>query len=211
MPELRAGGPDHDGLSPISDPAQRRVLFEAVGRVIQATDGPLLLIVDDLQWCDRDSIEFLHYLLRSRQRSRLLVAGTARPEEVDDDHPLTTLCVGLHREGTVLTELALSRLDAESTAELAAKLTGTALSEAATALLYRETEGNPLFVVEAVRAGMTESDATPLQSPTVRAVIQTRLAKLTDGARNLLELAATVGRQFSVDILVAAGAGVARG
>ncbi len=67
--------------------------------------------------------------------------------------------------------------------------------------LFAETEGNPLFVVEAVRAGW-RTDA-PV-SRRVQTVLQARLAQLSGGARELAEVAATIGREFRVDVLAAA-------
>ncbi|HTP08786.1 MAG TPA: tetratricopeptide repeat protein, partial [Anaerolineae bacterium] len=66
--------------------------------------------------------------------------------------------------------------------------------------LYRETEGNPLFIVETVRAGAdcVEPDTLPA---TVQAVITTRLSQLSPQARELMELAAIVGREFTFEIL----------
>ena len=201
LPELRAGRPDLPALPPATDATRRRFLFEAAGRAIRATSRPLLLVLDDLQWADRDTIEFLHYLVRLRPEGPLLLVGTARSDEVRDDHPLSSLRAGLHHERT-LTEVPLSRLNAQATAELGRQLEGGPLSSSVADTLYRETEGNPLFVTEAVRAGLTDEPGKFLLSPTVRAVIQSRLGRLSEAARQVLELAAIVGRQFSLEVLI---------
>ena len=203
LPELRAGRPDLPALPPVTDATRRTFLFEAAGRAIYATSRPLLLVLDDLQWADRDTIEFLHYVVRLRPEGPLLLVGTARPEEIGDDHPLSALRAGLHHEGT-LTEVPLSRLDAPATAELGRQLEGGPLSRSVADTLYRETEGNPLFVIEAVRAGLTDKPGKFLLSPTVKAVIQSRLGRLSEAARPMLELAAIVGRQFSLEVLISA-------
>ena len=67
---------------------------------------PLLLVIDDLQWCDRDSFEWLHSFFRSEARGGILVLGTARPEETGRDHPLAGLVNGLRQSGQ-LSEFAL--------------------------------------------------------------------------------------------------------
>ena len=188
LPELRAARPDLPALPPVTDATRRTFLFEAAGRAICATSRPLLLVLDDLQWADRDTIEFLHYLLRLRPEGPLLLVGTARPEEIGDDHPLSSLRAALHHEGA-LTEVPLSRLDSKATAELGRQLEGGHLSRSVADTLYRETEGNPLFVIEAVRAGLTDKPGNPA-SPTVKAVIQSRLGRLSDAARQVSRLAA---------------------
>ena len=92
---------------------------------------------------------------------------------------------------------------------------GDSLSPATATHLYRETEGNPLFVVETVRAGWDAEQTIPSQDaapevesagrgslpPTVQAVIARRLAQLSPAARELASLAATIGREFAVDVL----------
>ena len=85
---------------------------------------------------------------------------------------------------------------------LADRLSGARLSEADVRHLYDETEGNPLFVVEALRAGWAPGSSL---SPRVQSVIEARLAQLSAPARDLVEVAAVIGREFSTDVLAAAG------
>jgi predicted ATPase len=83
LPELRPPAP---GLPPPAPPAerdQRRLLFEALARAVLAPPGPLLLVADDLHWADRETLQFLHYLLRAEPDAPLLVVATVRREELD--------------------------------------------------------------------------------------------------------------------------------
>ena len=77
--------------------------------------------------------------------------GTARSEELDAAHPLPALLRHL-RGASQLAEIALEPLDAAETAELAAQVGNRVFDADAATRLYRETEGNPLFIVETVRA-----------------------------------------------------------
>jgi DNA-binding SARP family transcriptional activator len=201
LPELLVELPDLDrpALLPASD--QRRRLFDAVAAAVLGAVGPVPLLVDDLQHGDQETFQLLHYLLRVRPQARVLVVATARREDIDIDHPAHELLVSLRAEGR-LSELEVDRLSLAETGELADRLTGAALAVPERARLYAETEGNPLFVVEAVRAGWTAGQRL---SPRVQAVIETRLAQLSAPARDLVALAATIGREFSVDVLAAAG------
>ncbi|MBC8076967.1 MAG: 6-hydroxy-D-nicotine oxidase, partial [Chloroflexales bacterium] len=178
--------------------------------------------IDDLQWCDQETIEWLHFLLRFDPHARLLVVGTARAEEVPPQHPLRALLLSL-RSTAHVTELALEPLDAAETAELAAHVAGRELEMESTMRLYHETEGNPLFVVETIRAGFEHLElmaqsaeagnhpsvpATPHSvklPPKVQAAIAGRLAQLSAPARELAELAAAIGRAFTLDLLIGAG------
>ena len=78
------------------------------------------------------------------------VAATARREELDEHHPLTALTTAVAALGR-LTEIELARLSREETARLAEHITRTPPGPAGLERLYRDSEGNPLFVVEALR------------------------------------------------------------
>jgi DNA-binding SARP family transcriptional activator len=200
LPELLEELPDLERPEPLPESDLRHRLFDAVAGAILAAGGPVLLVADDLQHGDRETCQLLHYLLRAVPAARLLVVATARREDVDGDHPLHHLLAGL-RARDRLEEIELTRLSPADTAALAERLTGAPLTGPDAQRLYDETEGNPLFVVEALRAGWTSGQ---LLSPRVQSVIETRLAQLGPAARDLVEVAATIGREFSTDVLAAA-------
>lgn len=189
---------------------ERRRLFEAAARAVLAPARPLLLQLDDLQWSDEETLAWLHFLLRFAPAAPLLVLATARIEDLDRDHPVTRLRHALVREGR-LSAIELGPLDAAATAALAAGVAGRAPSAGEAAALFRETGGNPLFVVETVRARMAAGDAPPAAGgqgplpPGVQAVIASRLAALSAPARALAGLAAALGRGFSFELLARAG------
>src|SRR5262249_12381622 len=139
------------------------------------------------------------YLLRTAPSARLLVTATARREELDEGHPLADLATGLHALGR-FTEIGLGRLGRDDTALLAKRITGAPLDAAGLERLYGDSEGNPLFVVEAL-----QPDAPA--APKVQAVIAGRLARLSPPAAALAGVAAAIGRAFTADVL-AAGTGL---
>jgi DNA-binding SARP family transcriptional activator len=221
LPEVLARRPDLPRPGALTETWQRERLFEALSRALLGFNQPLLLAIDDLQWCDRDSLEWLHFLLRFDRMGRLLAVGTYRPEEIGEGHPLLSLLQALRLGGQV-TEVDLGPLDEAATRTLATLVAGTEIGVGTAQRLYRETEGNPLFVVESVRAGLAvqdlkweagagqESPRDPLPGdvglpPKVQAVLEARLAQVSPPARELAGLAATIGREFSFQLLARAG------
>jgi DNA-binding SARP family transcriptional activator/tetratricopeptide (TPR) repeat protein len=203
LPELRDASPPSEPSSS-GDLAQRHRLFDAVSRAIVAGDRPRLLIIDDLQWCDAETIEVIGYIVRSGRAAPILIVGTVRSEEVPDDHPLVGLVDALTHDQAVTT-VPLDRLDKATTAKLAACVRAEdEIDPRLAARLWRETEGNPLFIIEALRAGIPCDGRQAVLTPTMRAVLRARLGQLTEGGRRLAEVAAVVGRPFSVDLMVSA-------
>ena len=201
LPELH-DAPSSPKPSQPGDIAQRHRLFDAVSRAIFAGDRPSLLIIDDLQWCDTETIELIGFVVRSRRTAPVLIVGTVRWEEIPEHHPLIGLADALAHDHAVAT-VALDRLDEATTAALAARLRDEhTIDPRLAARLWSETEGNPLFIVEAMRAGIATDGVKTVLTPTMRAVLRARLGQLTDGARRVAEVAAVIGRPFSVDLMV---------
>ena len=213
LPELRTERPDLPQAEPMTEYGQRQRFFEALARSVLAAPQPLVLLVDDLQWCDRETIEWLHYLLRFDPQARLMAVGTARDEEVPPTHPLRGLLRHLRSGPIPVTELALEPLDAAETARLAAHIERRELDQIAALHLFRETEGNPLFVVEMARAGLRPGPASAAAAEPgsaelpsrVQAIIESRLAQLSPPARELAHLGAAIGRGFGLELLLQAG------
>jgi DNA-binding SARP family transcriptional activator len=181
--------------TPLSLPPdeQRQRLFDAMARVLLASATPVLLIADDLHWADEGTLQFLHYLIRSEPDARLLVAATARSDELEPLRELVAALRALER----VEEIELGPLSRRETAVLAERVTGRSLDAAEADRLFAETDGNPLFALETLRAGAT--------SPRVQAVIEARLAQLSEPARRLARVASAVGHEFTADVLARAG------
>ena len=198
LPELAPHVPPPE---PLPEDELRSRLFAAIMGALLAAGAPLLLIVDDAQWADRQSLRVVHYLVRAAPSARLLVAATARREELDTGHPLAALAAALGASRR-FSEIELGRLGREQTALLAARVGDAPLDAAELERLYGDSEGNPLFVVEAL-----QPDA-PATAEKVQAVIAGRLAQLSPPAAELAGIAASIGRAFTVDVLAAAAGGL---
>jgi DNA-binding SARP family transcriptional activator len=191
---------------PLTEAWQRMRLFEALARAVLGNRKKSLLLIEDLQWCDQDTLEWLHYLLRFDPHAPLLLVGTARSEETADNPAYTRLQSALRQEGVHL-ELELGPLDEHDTAHLATHAAGKPLESGLSSLIYRETEGNPLFIVETVRAELFKQGRLPGVQPLpykARTVLEHRIQQLSAGTREIVALAATIGRAFSLEVLLQA-------
>src|SRR6185295_18535388 len=151
FPELNLPGPDQP--SPLAESWQRLHFYESLSAAFGNSRKPLLLYIDDMQWCDPDSFEWLGALLTSPAATGVLVLGTVRGEETGREHPFTRFLAEMRQLG-IIQEIPLEPLDAEETAELARLESAKPLESANLGEIFQTTRGNPLFVVESVRAGL---------------------------------------------------------
>lgn len=182
VPEISRESPIAIKEQVISDSWQKQHLYSALGAAFSGSARPLILFVDDLHWCDTDSLEWLQWLLTSRPAQRLLVIGTVRQEEVGRDHPLAALRIGL-RQADVLIDIPLPPLNSEESGKLACQTATTPKQSRAGRDLSIHERQSPL-IVETMRAG--------LQSTRIHAVISARLASLSSASYELAGLASVV-------------------
>lgn len=197
VPEIREQSPQleprhPDPPNPLAESWQRLHFYESLNAAFGKSRKPLLLYLDDMQWCDPDSFEWLNALLTSAAAAGVLLVGTVRAEETGREHPFTRFLTWLRQSEKVI-EIPLVPLDAGETAELARLESAKPLESGNVGEIFRVTQGNPLFVVESVRAGV--------QSARVHAVIAERLSKLSAATYELAGLASVIGRPFSFDLL----------
>jgi AAA ATPase domain len=183
--------------------AARFSLFGAITGFFKraASAQPLLLILDDLHAADDASLLLLQFLARDLRGVRLLVVGTYRDVDAGRPWGLGDAVGQLVREGQLLNLRGLDRRDVKALIEA---LSGGVPSEAEVAAVHQATEGNPLFVREAVRllaaqAPVEWSGRLGVPIPgSVRAVIERRLAPLSADAVQMLSAAAVAGREFDL-------------
>ncbi|MBP0632870.1 BTAD domain-containing putative transcriptional regulator [Cupriavidus sp. AcVe19-1a] len=210
LPELLTQQSGLSPPSPLTEYWQRQRFFEALARAVLAQGGPLLLLLDDLQWCDGETLEWLRFLMRFDLTARLMVVATARPEEIMQLQAANRLLDALRRDDQLI-EISLGTLDAAETAKIAAHILDRPLADTEATRLFEESEGNPLFAVEMMRA---RSDTIPVGNaqggmasklpPKVYTIISNRLAQLPPGTRDIVGVAAIIGRAFTTDILAQA-------
>ena len=136
-------------------PREAHLRFTNVaGRFIAslATKGtPLTLFIDDLQWCDTATFEIISLLLANpAEYPYLFLLGAYRHNEVDDHHPLTVLLQKCELERDWVQQLRVDGLNISHCTDMLAHLLGTEPSKAEplSELVWKQTDGNPLFVAE---------------------------------------------------------------
>jgi class 3 adenylate cyclase len=205
-----------------SDPeTERFLLFSAVaGALVElAASMPVCLVLDDLHWADAQSVALLKHVAWSAEACALQVIVAFRDSDLGTDHPLIATLADLRRVDGV-ERIALDGLGAAEVSEVMAAAAGHELDEDALELareIANETDGNPFFVGEVLRSlvesGRLLHDSTtgrwsvdrsaPLGLPeSVRDVIGRRVERLGDEARDVLTLAAVIGRSFDLELLV---------
>jgi tetratricopeptide (TPR) repeat protein len=194
---------DIPALSSDFPEARQARLFRAIGQLFDAlADGhQLVAIIDDIQWADDASAQFLHYFARQAASRPLLVLLAYRDEELASNERLAGLVDSLRREPHAR-HMPLARLRLSDTEAL---LAGDARLAAR---LQRETDGNPFFLtsmLHALRDGeITGGEAGELPLPeALRASVRARLAHVPHEARPTLDVAAVLGRRFDFESLLA--------
>jgi len=186
----------------MADAWQRHRFFEGLARALIAVHRPLLLVLDNMQWCDQETLAFVTFCLGLAGDAQLLVAATVREDSLDEDAELAGWIVRMRATG-LLTEVSLSPLEAADTAHLAEAVSGQRFPEADADLLQAATGGFPLYVIEAVRGTAAPGDPL-LPVGDLATVLRKRLEQGTAAAREVAGLAAAVGANFTLDLLTEA-------
>ncbi|MBU5441512.1 AAA family ATPase [Paenibacillus sp. MSJ-34] len=199
LPELYERHPDLPMPNPIKENWQLNRWYEAIERALQDKQ-PLLLILDDLQWSDAETLQLLSYLLRSDSGTKLLVIATMRTDE-SPGQAVEHFLAGLRIERK-LTEIELAPLNEEDTKRLIAETVGEDPADRHGPVIYAQTGGNPLFIAEMLSEWQAVGGKSEFRlSSTARTVIENRLARLSPDQRRLASAIAAVGRPVSAALL----------
>jgi hypothetical protein len=179
---------------------------------LQAAQQSVILAIDDVQWCDSQSLAALNHCIRQLQGHRVGIITTVRGDEVPLSNPLWFTVA----EGLTL-QLSLTAFDTAQIVTLVqSMLRGVEVTPAMGAFLYETTSGNAFFLTEVLRylieeGSLCESDGvwrfpvdiSRLDVPaSVEATVQRRLNQLGAGARELARNAAVIGRSQEREALL---------
>jgi tetratricopeptide (TPR) repeat protein len=211
LPELCDLFPDVTPPPATNSDSARFQLFDSTTTFLRAAGEarPLVVVLDDLHAADLPSIRYLRFLVRQLAEMRLLVIGTFRDVELTPDHPLTTAMADLSR-APATRRVMLGGLGSRAVGAFLGASVGRQPDERLVAVVERATNGNPLFLAEAVRLLESEGNLEQLGTlPTlhiavpagIRDVIARRIGKLSEETGRLLTTAATIGPEFGQDVL----------
>ncbi len=193
-------------------PADELRLWEALLQFFRGLSHlwDVWFILDDLHWADAATIAWLGYLIRNISSPTLNILSTSRPLEKQTN--LTKLLRALKREER-LVQIQISALPVSAIQEMS-NLISQKYNEQISDWLIKNTEGNPFFIIELIRyaydIGLLKKNGaldeelfhlSPVIPVTIQNLIETRLLKLSDHARNILHFSAVIGREFDFDLV----------
>jgi DNA-binding winged helix-turn-helix (wHTH) protein/predicted ATPase len=221
MPSLVSAAEREALVREVSGATRERMLREmGEASEVLASDLPLVIILEDLHWSDYSTLDLISYLANQRQAARLMLIGTYRPVElVVSGHPLKAVKRELHAKQQCQ-ELPLEYLTEESIREyLSVRFPGNRFPAGLPALIHQRTEGNPLFMVNAVNYLVGEGlldkrdESWELVAPinkvevgvpdSIKQMIEKQIDHLDAEKQRTLEAASVVGAEFSSLAIVA--------
>lgn len=150
VPEIFKWIPDLDRSGAVITPESERFrLFNSLWVFLEnaSREQPLVLVLEDLHRADRPSLLLLEFISQQLGASKILVLGTYRDVELGRRHPLARTLAELNRQPR-FARLSLRGLDEREIGELIERASGSLPDEGLVSSLYRQTDGNPLFVSE---------------------------------------------------------------
>ncbi|MBA3317921.1 MAG: AAA family ATPase [Gemmatimonadales bacterium] len=155
LPELRQRFPGLAEPEPTTDPTDAWRLYEGIAQLIASLAGerPLVISVDDLQWCDEDSCKLIQFLVRRLDPAPILWLGTTTLGELERDAPAARLCRTLRAKADAET-IPLAGLREEEVWQLVREMGHVSTPTGARRFarrIYRITDGNPFYILELIK------------------------------------------------------------
>jgi predicted ATPase/DNA-binding winged helix-turn-helix (wHTH) protein len=224
MPSLVSAS-DRELLSREVFGATRERMLREMGEALEALTAelPLVLVLEDLHWSDYSTLDLISYLARQRQAAQLMLIGTYRTAElIVSGHPLKAVKQGLLAK-QLCEELPLEYLSEEQVAKyLSVRFPGNRFPAELARLIHERTEGNPLFMVNAVDYLIAEGLIGEFDGSwelaveikkvevgvpdSIKQMIEKQLDHLDADQQRTLEAASVAGAEFST-LAVVAGLG----
>ncbi|NIP81641.1 MAG: AAA family ATPase [Gemmatimonadetes bacterium] len=205
--ERDGSGSDPGATAPPDDGSARLRVFDAIATALRRLSGRggVLVVLDDLHWADDASLRLLEFLVRELTRSPVLFLGTSREAEPTGRHTIA----GILRSIPART-LPLGGLDRPSIQQLMAAAMGRDATPDLVDRVQSLTEGNPFFVLELTSwlgrrpaRGWRAMGASGIPD-SITALVGRRLDLLSPPAREVVRVAAAVGRDFDAPLVVEA-------
>ena len=224
MPSLMSAS-DRESLSRELSGATRERMLREMSQALEAlaADLPLVLILEDLHWSDYSTLDLISYLARQRQAVQLMVIGTYRTVElIVSGHPLKAVKQELLAK-QLCEELPLEYLSKEAVGKyLSVRFPIHRFPAKLAGLIHERTEGNPLFMVNAVDYLVAEGLIREYEQrwelvveikkvevdvpDSIKRMIEKQVDHLDAEEQRTLEVASVAGAEFTT-LAVVAGLG----
>ncbi len=207
-------GAEMEALRSETAGATKQRMLREIGDALGALslDAPLLLLLEDLHWADRPTIDLLRHLCHRVETQRVLLLATVRPEDIQIPHALKN-CIADMKARQLCDEIVLDALtDHEVCILLCRQFEPNQFPDEFASLIWKRTDGNPLFTVslldflacsgDIVHDGVSWNMASPPAQmvqkipDSVRAMIRQKSEALEPDARLALQYASIEGEEF---------------
>ena len=198
-------------------------LFKDFIGIFTQPEHPLMLFLDDLQWADLASLQFIERLIGSGDSQYLFIVGTYRDNEVSSTHPLIQTIDKIHQTNYV-DQFNLQPLSCEQVNQLVADTLNCSPSNSLSLgeLIFHRTEGNPFFINQLLQTLYTEKllnfdlsrfdwqwnleeiKAAGITSYNMAELVAKKLQKLPKKTLEAVKFAACLGNRFELDFLAIA-------
>lgn len=213
--------PPVPALNPSDAQIRFNLVFQNVVRVFAQANHPLVIFLDDLQWADHSSLNFIETILQDNETNHLLIIGAYRDNEVVLTHPLQLTFNNLHENDTKFSLLTLKPLQLKNIRQLLQETFSSSDDKiyGLAKCIFDKTQGNPFFINEFIKVlyqekilnfsyehGAWEWDLLKIrqQSATDNVIdlLTTKIHLLPKETQEILKLAACLGHQFDLGTLV---------
>lgn len=211
---IQGGFENPRGGAPEGSEIARFLLYDRISRFLSTVSHarPLVIVIDDVHNADAPSLRLLQFVLQAGRGRRIAIFLTRRDSEPVEGEARQAVLGALVQETTAIHLAALPIEDARLLLERHA---ARPLADEFVAMAWEKTRGNPLFL--ALLGQSTRWKAAPIDEPSpwkgiskipsvVREVITGRLTRMDPSARSMLELAAVIGDEFDLPLLLKAHA-----
>lgn len=220
LPNMRRRFPAIAASTTTDPETERYMLLQAVTSCLSlvAEQAPVLLVLDDLHWADKQTPTLLRHLFTNiSAQSPIMVVVNYRDSDLDTGHPLIDTVAALRREPGVeqLSIVGLDDIEMRELVEISAERELDESGRRMALLLRQETGGNPFFAHEILR-NLVEAGDLYLDGDTwvvkdtfdefalpqsIRDVVGQRIARLGTESVKALTAAAVIGREFDLALV----------
>ncbi|XCN71220.1 MAG: diguanylate cyclase [Candidatus Electrothrix aestuarii] len=218
LKELLGPVPDLQALEPEKE--NIRFIITAASFICNLVreDQVCILFLDDLQWADEGSLRLLEHIGTHIQTSNLLILGTYRSNEVDEQHALTRIKNNLESREDTLTEIQIEPLDQDRIVNMAANLLKEKNDHVQNIAKYlaNKAEGNPFFTITLLKE-LVEQNAIVREQGVCRVdqekistlnlpnniidMLLLRTRELSEELEHLLKISSVLGKEFKIYLL----------